>query len=124
MNTNSEVSIRRVTLLKLLNHEGPLKVEAALVSLMKYAFRASKANGNKTVVLMTDSVVITFGDMKEIFAGEQKDRVTAKGVKLLNALYRDGYFSQAINYKKGKISFIGQPVEYLFTNKSKTVSNA
>jgi len=93
MKNTTEASIRRVTLLKLLPEIGMVEAENLLKGMSTLAKRIEEKGNKNSTVVMTETVDITVRCLDEFYLGDQRDRVSAKGVSLLLALYKDGFFT-------------------------------
>lgn len=92
---SADVSIRRVTLLKLLPKVNPKDAEGLIQGLVRLAKRLGANESTDKPVLMTMTVDITVADVMELVVGEQGDRISAKGVHTLMELYQYGFFTGA-----------------------------
>jgi hypothetical protein len=90
---SADVSIRRVTLLKLLPKVNAKDAEGLIQGLVRMAKRLDSNVHSSTPVLMTMALDITVANVMELVVGEDGDRISAKGVHTLVQLYEYGFFT-------------------------------
>jgi hypothetical protein len=111
MHSVLKVSTRRQTLLKLMPDIRINDAENLLRGLLAMADRLGQKSDGEGVVLYTTHLDVTAEHVRELFVGDERDRVTVDGVHTLMVLYRAGFFTGKLMQEPKMVSRIASHLQ-------------